>query len=142
MRYLIAVLSLFLILGGTAPSFAQDEKKPEHVIERMSMKLVRGVTNVATSVVELPKQTYLSVRDMGAVGYVVGPIKGIGMTVYRAFMGGAETALFLVPQPGYYDPMINPDYVWNGWEEYRPAPDLSKAGNPAAEEKKGEADAK
>ena len=41
------------------------------------------------------------------------------MTIYRAFSGVTETAFFMVPQPGYYDPMINPDYVWKGWEETR-----------------------
>ena len=39
------------------------------------------------------------------------------MTLYRAFTGIIETVFFLVPQPGYYDPMIDPEFVWNGWEE-------------------------
>jgi hypothetical protein len=60
---------------------------------------------------------------MGGPGYVVGPLKGLGMTLYRAFIGATETVFFLVPQPGYYDPMINPEFVWQGWEEYRPAAD-------------------
>jgi hypothetical protein len=25
----------------------------------------------------------------------------------------------MVPQPGYYDPMIDPAYVWEGWEPKR-----------------------
>ncbi len=98
------------------PSFAQDEKKPETVVGKMSTKFVRGITNITTSVVELPKQTYLSVRDEGAVGYVVGPLKGIGMVIYRTFIGVVETAFFPVPAPGYYDPTIDPAYVWQGWE--------------------------
>jgi len=56
---------------------------------------------------------------MGPVGYVVGPLKGVGMTLYRGFIGMAETVFFLVPQPGYYDPMIDPAYVWEGWEPKR-----------------------
>lgn len=117
MRYSVAVLSLFLLLGGVVPSFAQEEKKPDVIIEKMSVKLARGVTNMATAVVELPKQTCLTFRDKGAPGIVIGPLKGIGMTIYRAFIGAVETAFFMVPQPGYYDPMIDPEYVWQGWED-------------------------
>ena len=85
-------------------------------MEKMSFKFARGLANVTTSIVELPKQSYLTVRDRGSVGYVIGPLKGIGMTVYRAVIGAVETVFFMVPQPGYYDPMVNPDFVWNGWE--------------------------
>jgi len=99
-----------------APAFATEPPKPESIAEKMSFKLVRGVTNIATSIVELPKQTYLTGRNHGAIGYVVGPIKGAGMTLYRCFIGITETLFFLVPQPGYYDPMIDPEFVWKGWE--------------------------
>ena len=47
---------------------------------------------------------------------VIGPLKGVGMTLYRAFIGATEAVFFPVPQPGYYDPMIDPDFVWKGWE--------------------------
>ncbi len=116
MRLVIAIIPLILITCLSFPSFAQDEKKPETIVGKQSTKLARGITNMATSFVELPKQTYLTVRDEGAVGYVIGPLKGIGMTVYRAFIGAVETAFFLVPQPGYYDSTIEPAYVWEGWE--------------------------
>ncbi|MBI1921603.1 MAG: exosortase system-associated protein, TIGR04073 family [Geobacter sp.] len=121
MRRWMMIFVAISLLGGVSPAFAEQEKKPEAVVERMTVKFVRGVTNMATAIVELPKQSYLTVRDMGGPGYVVGPLKGVGMTVYRAFIGAAETVFFLVPQPGYYDPMIDPEYVWQGWEEYRPA---------------------
>ena len=115
----MAVLSTLLFLNFAAPCFAQEPPRPETIVEKMSFKLTRGVTNVATSIVELPKQSYLTVRDQGNVGYVIGPLKGFGMTIYRAFIGPVETVFFMVPQPGYYDPMIYPVFVWNGWEERR-----------------------
>jgi putative exosortase-associated protein (TIGR04073 family) len=117
MRYHLIVLPFFLLfLVTTVPVHAADGPASDIIVEHMAVKLVRGVTNIATCVVELPKQTYLSIRDEGAIGSVVGPLKGIGMMVYRALMGASETALFLVPQPGYYDPMIDPEYVWKGWD--------------------------
>jgi putative exosortase-associated protein (TIGR04073 family) len=113
---LSALLFTFVL---TAAGTALAEQQPEMIVEKMAIKLTRGVANTFTSIVELPKQTVLTVREMGPVGYVVGPLKGIGMTLYRGFIGVAETVFFLVPQPGYYDPMIDPAYVWEGWEPKR-----------------------
>jgi putative exosortase-associated protein (TIGR04073 family) len=121
MRSITLVTLFCTTLFLCSPVFAQDAPRSELIVEKMSFKLVRGITNMVTAIAELPKQSYLTVRDRGAIGYVVGPIKGIGMTAYRAFIGAAETIFFLVPQPGYYDPMIDPDYVWKGWEEQRVA---------------------
>jgi putative exosortase-associated protein (TIGR04073 family) len=131
MRSFVMVLSLLISLSFTSSVFAQEAQRSDVVVEKMAFKLVRGVTNAATCIVELPKQTYLTARDRGAVGYVIGPLKGVGMTVYRAFSGVAETVLFLVPQPGYYDSMIDPDFVWKGWENVRPEPSQSKESEPA-----------
>jgi putative exosortase-associated protein (TIGR04073 family) len=115
MRVNTILFSCLLLLCLAAPGFAEETAKPESIVGKMAFKFTSGITNVATSVVEIPKQSYMTVRDQGAVGYVVGPLKGLGMTVYRAFIGTVETVFFLVPQPGYYDPMIDPDFVWNGW---------------------------
>jgi putative exosortase-associated protein (TIGR04073 family) len=116
---IVAVALALVVLGTCFPAFAQETQKPEAVVEKMAFKLMRGVTNAATSIVEIPKQSYLSIRDRGNVGYVVGPLKGFGMAIYRALIGTTETIFFLVPQPGYYDPMLEPEYVWQGWEERR-----------------------
>jgi putative exosortase-associated protein (TIGR04073 family) len=108
--------ALLLVCIVTVPSMVRAEQQPEMIGEKMAIKFVRGITNTATSIVELPKQTILTGREMGPVGYVVGPLKGVGMTMYRAFIGAVEMVFFLVPQPGYYDPTIDPAYVWQGWE--------------------------
>jgi len=126
MRTFIAFLTLLIVVGSIIPAFSQETERSEVVVERMSYKLARGVTNAATCIVEFPKQIYLTGRGRGAVGFAIGPLKGIGMTLYRAFAGVTETVLFLVPQPGYYDPMINPDFVWKGWEDIRSDPSQSK----------------
>ena len=122
MRILALVLSLLVLLAFSTPVLAQESPKPESVVEKMAFKLVRGVTNVATAIVEIPKQSYLSVRDRGNIGYAVGPIKGFGMALYRGLLGTAEAVFFMVPQPGYYDPMVEPEYVWQGWDERRVEP--------------------
>jgi putative exosortase-associated protein (TIGR04073 family) len=125
---------LLLLLATTCQ--AVEEQRSEAIAEKMAFKLVRGVANVTTSVVEIPKQSYLTVRDRGKVGYLVGPLKGVGMAFYRLLTGLTETVFFAVPQPGYYDSMITPEYVWQGWDEKRVEPRMP-VGNETAE-KKGE----
>lgn len=133
MRKLTVIFSLVLTLIAHN-ALAQESPQPEAIAEKMAFKLVRGVANVTTSVVEIPKQSYLMVRDRGGVGYVVGPIKGMAMAFYRLFAGVAETVLFAVPQPGYYDSMIAPEYVWQGWDEKR----VERRRECEVPEKKGE----
>jgi putative exosortase-associated protein (TIGR04073 family) len=114
------VLSAFLLVLVTLTSgVALAEQQPEMIAEKMAIKLTRGIANTFTSIVELPKQTILTGRDMGAVGYIVGPIKGAGMTLYRGIIGMVEIIFCMVPQPGYYDPMMDPEFVWQGWEPKR-----------------------
>jgi putative exosortase-associated protein (TIGR04073 family) len=119
MKKILLFSSLLMVLAMTVPAYASAEQQPEMVVEKMAVKFSRGVANTVTSIVELPKQTVLSVRDMGPSGYLIGPLKGLGMTLYRGFIGITETVFFMVPQPGYYDPMIDPKYVWEGWEPKR-----------------------
>lgn len=116
MKKILLINLLLLSVMFTLPYAATAEQLPEMIGEKMAIKLTRGLANTVTCIVELPKQSILTVREMGAVGYIYGPIKGIGMTLYRGFIGVAETAFFGIPQPGYYDPMISPAYVWEGWE--------------------------
>jgi len=131
MRTHVVAIILFMSMSITSSAFAQEAQRSEIIVEKMAFKFARGVTNAATCIVELPKQTYLTGRDRGAVGYVIGPLKGIGMTLYRGFIGVAETVFFPVPQPGYYDPMISPDFVWKGWEDTRPVASGKKEDEPA-----------
>jgi putative exosortase-associated protein (TIGR04073 family) len=123
----LLLLAALLIM----PLSAYAEQQPEMIAEKMAIKFSRGAANTFTGIAELPKQTILTGRDMGAIGYVVvGPLKGIGMTVYRTVIGLTELIFFAVPQPGYYDPMIDPTYVWEGWEPKRDtSPIILESGN-------------
>ena len=137
MRISTKVLPLLLLCLFTfTPSYAQEAQQPEAIAEKMAFKLVRGVTNLTTSIAEIPKQSYLTIRDRGNVGYVVGPIKGLGMAMYRAIIGATETVFFMVPQPGYYDRIIDPEYVWEGWDEKRGEQRKARDAEPVG--KKGE----
>lgn len=119
MKKVLLIVALLSAFAAVAPGLATADQQPEMIAEKMAVKLTRGVTNAVTSIVELPKQTILTGRDMGPVGYIVGPIKGVGMTLYRGVIGVVEVVFCMVPQPGYYDPMMDPEFVWQGWEPKR-----------------------
>ncbi len=93
---------------------------PDDVFQGMATKLVRGITNMATCHGELPKQAYRTTRDLGVPGAFIGFFKGLGMVVYRGVTGALETALFLVPEPGFYESLTTPTFVWQGWLEATP----------------------
>lgn len=79
----------------------------------MATKGVRGAANILTGWAEFPKQIYITGKESGwGRGVVIGPLKGIGMAVVRTVTGVGELLTFFVAYPGFYDPWIEPRYVW------------------------------
>jgi putative exosortase-associated protein (TIGR04073 family) len=128
MKKVLLFSALLFACVVTVPSLVRAEQQPEMIVEKMAVKFTRGVANTLTCIVELPKQTVLTARDMGGAGYIIGPLKGLGMTIYRGFIGVTEAVFFMVPQPGYYDAMIDPPYVWDGWEPKRDTSQIISEG--------------
>ena len=90
-----------------------ETTSPQKVVEGMASKTVRGIANVATGWVELPKQIILTANEDGIANAVsAGLLKGVGMTVVRTVSGAGELATFFFPFPGFYDPFFEPAYVW------------------------------
>lgn len=90
-----------------------DDASPQQVVDGMANKMVRGVANIGTGWLELPKQIYLTYQEEGlAKGMTVGPLKGIGMTLIRTVSGAGELLTFFVAYPGFFDPYFDPSYVW------------------------------
>lgn len=115
----LAALLIALCLGASGPALAAnidntlDDASPQQVVDGMANKLVRGVANIATGWLEIPKQIYITWREEGAAkGLTVGPVKGIGMTLVRTGAGVGEALTFPVAYPGFYDPFFDPPYVW------------------------------
>lgn len=101
------MLAGLILIAGQASVWAQD---PIH-------KAGRGVVNVLTGWIELPKQVHLgSQEDNPVSGLGVGLIKGVGLTVLRAGVGIYEALTFPLPYPqGYaspYEQMELTDYAW------------------------------
>lgn len=96
-----------LLLGHAAPVWAQD---PIH-------KMSRGVVNVLTAWIELPKQIHLGRHDENPVrGFGGGLVRGAGLTLLRAGVGLYEALTFPLSYPqGFASPYASmelPDYAW------------------------------
>jgi len=103
-----------VVVGGLAflsvlvpPVFAQD---PIH-------KAGRGLANVATCWVELPRNLHLGLQEENPLlGVGKGLLKGTGLTATRLAVGAYETVTFFVPYPknyaSPYEGLELPDYPW------------------------------
>lgn len=80
-------------------------------------KMGRGVVNVLTGWIELPKQIHLGKQEENPVaGISRGLVKGVGLTVLRGGIGLYEAFTFAFPYPkGFvspYEQMGLNDYAW------------------------------
>ena len=102
-----AIVAMGLSLGAAQPAFAQD---PIH-------KLGRGVVNVLTSWIEIPKQFSLGLQESNPMtGMLWGLLKGGAYTILRIDTGAYEAVTFPLPLPkGYVSPYYHmeiDDYAW------------------------------
>ena len=111
-----AIVTVSAVLASSPAAAAPimiEDASPQEIVGGMSNKVVRGITNVATGWGEFPKQIYLSASGEGGVkGFLTAPLKGIGMTVVRTVAGALELVTFFLPYPGFYDPIVPPEFVW------------------------------
>jgi putative exosortase-associated protein (TIGR04073 family) len=117
---LLCLLGLVLVCGSArADSYRKvDDASAEEIVAGMSGKAARGLVNVATGWLEFPRQIYLNYHDHGPVqGALVGPFMGIGMMVTRTAAGALELFTFYLAYPGFFDPYLEPRYVWDDIEE-------------------------
>jgi len=91
-----------------------SEKIPaESYIDLVSLKLLRGVANVATGWGEIPRQCIITGQQDSAWLFLpLSLSRGIGMTVYRTLVGAVETLFFFHSPDGTYSSLINPAFVW------------------------------
>lgn len=100
---IIVAVALVTVLSIASTSYAQDPGK----------KLMRGLANIVTGWVELPKNVYeTSVEDNVFSGLTIGLAKGIGMTIVRTGAGIYETVTFPFPIPEDYAPVLEPEFVF------------------------------
>jgi putative exosortase-associated protein (TIGR04073 family) len=117
-RILALALFCIMVMGPGLTVFADEfstieDSSAQEVVNEMGNKAARGIANSTTGWMEFPKQIYMTAKEDGAAKAIfIGPLKGIGMTLARTLAGVGELATFFVPYPGFYDPWIEPKYVW------------------------------
>lgn len=106
-RHVAWVVVVAVIAGQSPSAFAQD---PIH-------KMGRGLGNVLTCWIELPKNVHLGMQEENpffGVGW--GVVKGAGLTLTRLAVGTYEAVTFPVPYPkdyaSPYEGMELSDYAW------------------------------
>jgi len=104
-------LGLVLVLASMCVLPAQAEE-PANLETQISQKFLRGVVNLSTGWMEIPRQVYEVGQNEGWVtGVLRGPFDGIGMFFARTVAGAVEVATFPVLLPPY-QPILSPAYVW------------------------------
>jgi putative exosortase-associated protein (TIGR04073 family) len=107
-------LTLLAIVGTmflATPSSAQIERRDTD-FDRMLHKLGRGIANVLTGWMEIPKEIAEAWRETDPItGLIVGTIKGVGYTIVRVVAGVYEILTFPMPFPENYEPIIEPEFV-------------------------------
>ena len=106
-RSALAVLLASGILLGGSQAWAQD---PIH-------KAGRGIVNVLTGWIEVPKQLHIGAQAENPVaGISQGLLKGVSLTVLRLGTGVFEAVTFPIPYPkdfaSPYEHMALSDYAW------------------------------
>ncbi|MBN2097381.1 MAG: exosortase system-associated protein, TIGR04073 family [Candidatus Omnitrophica bacterium] len=103
---LVLVAAIFISNLMISPCFASDPMK----------KLGRGLVNTITGVVEIPKKVYtVSKNDNVALGLTWGLVKGVAVGMLRTAAGLYETVTFPIPAPADYEPMMEPEFVFEDW---------------------------
>ena len=104
LKGMIIAVSVLMVLSIATASYAQDPAK----------KLGRGLANILTGWIELPKNIYdTSVEDNPLAGLTIGLAKGIGMTIVRTGAGIYEVATFPFPIPEDYGPVLEPEFIFS-----------------------------
>ena len=104
MKKLLVLFVIIAILGMATQCYAQDPAK----------KLGRGLANILTGWVELPKNIYdTSVEENVLSGLTMGLAKGVGMTIVRTGAGVYEAVTFPFPIPEDYAPVLEPEFVFS-----------------------------
>ncbi len=119
----MTAILLVVDLSGGAQAQVDESQGLGH---QVSGKFFRGVVNLSTGWIEVPRQIYEVGTNEGWVrGVLRGPFDGIGMFFARTVAGAVEMATFPVPLPTY-KPMMTPVYAWESDDPADEKPPVSK----------------
>ena len=111
---------VFVIVAATSAAAAVDETQggPSYVSGSLR-KLGRGIANVVTCPIELPRTVEkVALRDGYLAGGTVGILQGAWRTILRGVVGVFEVVTFPAEIPKGFAPLIRPEFAFGHdvWE--------------------------
>ena len=98
-----SLLIALICVGAATPAYAHDPVE----------KLGRGLANVATCWIELPKRAAAGrYAENPWIGVSSGLVNGASLTLLRFGVGAYETLTFPFGSTSPYESMELPDYAW------------------------------
>ena len=111
-RFAFLVALTFILTSGMALAGANEVYRQQSSMGKMLHKLGRGITNVITCWVEVPRYIAMEWEKTDPVtGLFMGTVKGTGWGFARFATGVYETFTFPFPVPEGFEPMIEPEFV-------------------------------
>jgi putative exosortase-associated protein (TIGR04073 family) len=126
---LACVAGLMICLAvSTAFAGSGEVYRQQTDSSKMMHKLGRGVVNVFTCWVEVPRNIAIEWEKTDpATGLVLGTVKGFGWGFSRLATGFYDAFTFPFPVPENYQPMLDPEFVITDiWGD--PIPGLTEMG--------------
>lgn len=115
---LVMMLCVIGLLMITSNGFSYTEKDDDlyskySPVSKMLTKLGRGVTNVFTGWLEIPKKMSRTWREKGdpVSGFFVGGATGFGLAIARTGVGFYDVFTFPIPFPKDYASVIQPEMI-------------------------------
>ncbi len=111
-KSLVLVLGVALCIGVMATAYAGDEYRSQSQAGSMMHKLGRGIVNVFTGWMEIPKNIAAEWQKTDPfTGCVIGTIEGIGWSWGRTAVGFYDIVTFPLPVPKDYQPLMEPEFI-------------------------------
>lgn len=105
MKYFVGLVCILCISSGVRAECVQQPVNAPHAFSR-------GVANVLTCWLEIPRGIVYENARIPLVGMVVGPIKGAVLTTARVCAGTLDIVAMGLTREGLHSPMF-PEYVWD-----------------------------
>jgi putative exosortase-associated protein (TIGR04073 family) len=123
----VLAVTMFCLLSPTRASAQDDIRRERSEVGQMTHKLGRGVINIMTGWIEIPKTIAAKWRETDpATGFVMGFIQGTGWAFCRTAAGGYDVVTFPFDAPAGYAPLLEPEFILPSiWGEELPITDLN-----------------
>jgi len=129
MRTKMIVVAMLLVVAcrvfaEVEPNTTEDEvnamrqaRSADLWFEKWGFKMTRGLVNVATCWVEIPRCIHVETADNPVIGPIKGFLKGGGLMMVRVVGGAMDLATFGTVDDTYtvYDKYAFPYFVWQNW---------------------------